>query len=1011
MTTRYAPIRRISGSRWTLIDRLPRRLSEAVAAARREQRRLEAAITPGEPLGPAFDALRAPAGAGAERREPVIPAALALGAIAAERLVGARWEICGEAQVWALRPRDAQLACAAAMAAGDVAELDTGEGKTLAVALAAACWALVGRVHVVTANDYLARRDAEWMGPLLRSLGLSVGLVEHETPHEARQQAYRADVTYASVKELGADYLRDSLTSERLALLLPALETAILDEVDFILVDEARIPLILAQQGDPAGGQNLHHQLNEAVARMVATQEEVKARIERELDEIPSQAGWSARKRRFEATVRLAALLLADPLDPGLERRFAEAAEAGDGAIARRVRDTILRFERKERREELLDELLFTIDRRSHAVQMTERGLDQLLEVFGDLFRRVAQPGRDGEGEDEEALEAHRARVRAVHNLIAAHVLYRRDRDYIVDEGKVVLIDQPTGRPSFDRHLQHGLHRALEAKEGLYPALDHQTAAEITFPGLFQLYERFCGTSGTSLELGPELRAWPGGGKRVVRVPPHRPVVRADLEDVLFRTAEEKAAALVSEVLLARELRQPVLIGTASVEQSEWLSARLAAAGVPHEVLNARHHEREARIVARAGEPGAVTVATAMAGRGTDIRTPADLDRQIAAAAAAWIAGRLERGEARGVRVELFTPGERDLVVEALRRRGLEPAVARGSRGAAIIDVGEPPATPFPLTLGLRVIGFERLGASRLDRQLRGRTGRQGAPGSTRFYLSLDDETVLIHADRVRLAELRRASRRVLDPLSGHAVRSGRRLLDEVRRAWRTAEELTDRHRARLDRLDVVDQAQRTHYDGERRALLFAGDEVVRSLADEAIARAARDLVAEVAGPGAPFLAPALALALDDLTQVYFERRGLLDDLLASGEAPTIERAAEALRAALSRLYAVARASHGPEMAQVERTVLLDALTEVWRLLAAERPELREQAELYAYANRKPEEVYRALAGRAYHRALAAAARTAASVLVTFPLPREIKTPRTGLPVEERVVLALFDTL
>lgn len=998
---RQAPVRRIASNQWFTTDALSRRLAKLVEETRRHQSRLMKELEPDAPLGPTFLALKPRAIE--EGLDTVLPEALAITAMAADRLVGQEWSICDDQQQWDLHPRDNQLACAAVLAQADVAELDTGEGKTLCVALAAACWALVGRVHVVTANDYLARRDFEWMGPLLSSLGLSVAAVHHQTLYENRQAAYLSDVTYVSVKEVGADYLRDTLTSEQLALLLPALETAILDEIDFTLVDEARIPLILAQQIDP--GENLCHQFNEAIVKMVAEQEAIKDRLHDELDGLPQHTEWTEKKKRFESAVRLAKLLLADPLDPRLERRLSQAVEEGDSAVVRRVRHTIIRYEKAKRREELVEELLFTVDRKVQAVQLTEAGLDRLASIFGDLFADP-DPTAVDEEEMEAIVEAHQSRLRAVHNLLAGHVIYRRDREYIIEDGKVVLVDQATGRPSFDRHLQHGLHRALEAKEGLYPALDHRTAAEITFPGLFQLYDRFCGTSGTCLELRPELEKT--FDKGVVRVPPHRPIVRADWEDALFRTGDEKATALIAEVLLARRLLQPVLIGTSSVEQSEWLSARLEAVGIPHQVLNARHHEREARIIARAGEPAKITVATNMAGRGTDIRPPRDLAEQIADAASEWIAERLEDDEG-GVRLELFSALERNLIMEALRLRGLPHKVFRRRRHSTLIDVGaKPPQTAFPLTLGLRVIGFERLGASRLDRQLRGRTGRQGLPGSTRFYLALDDEIALIHADRAKLAALRRTSRRLEDPLSKNFVRSGRRLLDEVQGAWLTFEGLITRQRDRLTKLDAVDQAQRHHYDSERRTLLFAEDAVVGKLADQAIERAALEVIGEVSG-GTEYLAAAQESTLDDLTQILFERRGLLREPLSSGQGLKIERAAAHLAAALTDLYSVARDSHGVAMAHVERTVLLDALTEVWRLLANERPELRQQADLYAYANRQPDEIYRTLAGGAYHQALAGAARSAASVLITFPLPREIKTPRTGLPVDDDVVLNLFN--
>jgi preprotein translocase subunit SecA len=591
-----------------------------------------------------------------------------------------------------------------------------------------------------------------------------------------------------------------------------------------------------------------------------------------------------------------------------------------------------------------------------------------------------------------------------VHNLLAAHVLHRRDHDYIIKEGKVVLVDQSTGRPSFDRHLQYGLHRAIEAKEGLYPALDHQTAAEITFPGLFELYESFSGTSGTCLELASAL--WVAHKKKVVRIPPHRPVVRTDFADVLFSTTDDKLEALAAEVALAQRLCQPVLVGTGSVQCSEQVSEALGKAGIEHEVLNARHHEREAPIIARAGEPGAVTVATTMAGRGTDIRPPDDLPRLIAEAAATWIGEDLAAG-LPGFRIEVRSDLEREELSAALRARRL-PFTEHQRKDRTLFDLGQPPPTAFPLCLGMRVIGFERLVESRLDRQLRGRTGRQGAPGSTRFYLSLDDEVLLVHGDRARVAELNRRASRRRDPLSDRPTLSHSRLLEEAQRAFLTVAELVGRQRERQRLLDRVDQDQRQHYDAERRALLFASGETISRLADEAIFRAARDLVSEAQGEREHLTFTALEL-LDDLTQIHFERRRLLS--FEGSKVPPPERAAEALAEALLEHYSVARRWHGRErMAQVERAVLLDALTESWRLLAAERPELREQADLHAYAGKKPELVYRSMAGVAYHRALAIAARTAASVLVTFPLPREIKTSRTGLTIDEPLVIALACT-
>jgi len=454
-------------------------------------------------------------------------------------------------------------------------------------------------------------------------------------------------------------------------------------------------------------------------------------------------------------------------------------------------------------------------------------------------------------------------------------------------------------------------------------------------------------------------------------------------------------------------LRQPVLVGTNSVEASEKVSAALEKAGIPHEVLNARHHEREARIITRAGEPGAVTVATTMAGRGTDIRTPEDLAETIAEAVAVW-AEEASNQPGGGVRLEVRSAEEVTAVTAAFASHGLEHRTSK-RRGATIVDVGVPPATAFPCVLGMRVIGFERLAEGRLDRQLRGRTGRQGAPGMSRCYLCLDDEVVLIHGDRARLSELGRKAARRLDPLCERPVRSHRRLLEEVQRAWGILAATVERARERLQKLDAVDQGQREHYDAERRALLGASQGGIAKLADQALERAARDLVREALA-GEEHLSHEQLERIDDLTQIHFERRGLLAALVDLDVLPQRDRVATLLGERLKAIYDVARRWQGPEaMAVVERTILLDALTGAWRDLSGRRPELREQSDLMAYAGKQPDHVYRGFAGIAYHETLAEAARTAASVLVTFPLPRELKTPRTGLQVTDPDILALFE--
>jgi preprotein translocase subunit SecA len=923
---------------------------------------------------------------------------LALGVRACTNLQGRQWTLCGESYHWDITPRDNQLAAACALAQGHAVELDTGEGKTLAAALAATLWALQGRVHVVTANDYLAQRDFDWMNPLLRELGLTVGVVHHDTPMGDRHEQYHRDITYVSVKEIGSDYLRDSLSSEPADLVLPGLEAAILDEVDFILVDEARIPLILAEPHRPP--QDSAQQLNEVIASFVARQQALQARLHGELEEIAKQA-WPERKKRFEVTFRLAQLFLADPLAPELERALAARVDSGDQSVLRRTKQMIARYRQAKRHDELLEDLLYQVDHKDRTIALTEGGLDLLHQTCGDIF---APPPAEDSTEDVDEVEALRERLAAVHNLLAAHVLYRPDRDYIVHQGQVVLIDQPTGRPSFDRQLQQGLHRALEAKEGLYPALDHQAAAEITFPGLFQLYGRFSGLSGTCLELAGELKEV--YKKTVVRIPPHRKVIRTDFQDALFLSERDKERALVGEVRLAQRLEQPLLIGAASVEQSEQLSRLLSNEDISHQVLNARHHEAEARIIARAGRPGAITVATIMAGRGTDIRPAPDLPQRIARAAAHWMAEELESGGQAGFRLALSSREERDIVAGALEGQQLRWRPSRRQAGAWIMDVGtHPPATALPLTLGLRVIAFEHFGALRLDRQLRGRTGRQGAPGSSRFYVSLDEETVLLHGDRPRMAQLRRRAKKRLDPLSRSPRWVHRGLSQQTEQAWTNAEAMEERIRWRLTRFDGVDQEQRRHYEQERQSLLFATAAEAEALAQRALRRTATDFAREFAPPQGDVLQEPQLAALDDALHIWFERRLLTT--LPRDPWPDVATVGAYLEQTLTAWYAVTRTVHGSVMGGVERTVLLDALTEAWRAMAPLRLQLRQQAGLFAYANRHPDEAYRTLIGQAYGQVLAVAARQAASTLVTFPLPREIKTPSTGQPVVDSQVLRL----
>ncbi|MBX3028667.1 MAG: preprotein translocase subunit SecA [Chloroflexi bacterium] len=533
----------------------------------------------------------------------------------------------------AMRPYDVQLMGAIVLHQGRISEQKTGEGKTLVGPIAAALNAMSGRgVHVVTVNDYLAKRDPQWMGPIFHGLGLSLGIIQHDSaflfdpeyrPSDERmlylrpvprKEAYAADVTYATNNELGFDYLRDNMVTELAERVQRGRYFAIVDEVDNILIDEARTPLIISGQAEESG--DLYYRF----ARLV----------------------------------------------PRLKARPEGAEEGGD----------------------------YFVDLKEHAVSPTEQGIEKIEQLLGvgDLFDATADPRL----------------ARHFEQALRAHALYKVNRDYIVKDGEIVIVDEFTGRQMPGRRWSEGLHQAIEAKEGLRVQRESVTLATITFQNYFRLYDKLAGMTGTAMTEQEEF--FKIYGLEVVAIPTHRPMVREDDADLVFRTENAKFEALIEEVAEMQAAGRPILVGTVSVEKSELLSDMLTRRGVKHEVLNAKFHEKEAPIVAQAGRLGAVTIATNMAGRGTDIKLG---------------------GDAAG------------LASEALHRQGLnptevEPAVYEATLAQARAQV-DAEHEQVVAAGGLHIIGTERHDARRIDNQLRGRSGRQGDPGSSRFYLSLED--------------------------------------------------------------------------------------------------------------------------------------------------------------------------------------------------------------------------------------------------------------------------------
>ncbi len=528
---------------------------------------------------------------------------------------------------------DVQLIGGMALHQGKIAEMKTGEGKTLVATLAVYLNALNGRgVHVVTVNDYLASRDADWMGTVYKFLGLTVGCIVHDLDDEQRKAAYACDVTYGTNNELGFDYLRDNMKMSRDEMVQREHIFAIVDEVDSILIDEARTPLIIS--GPVEDRADLY--------------------------------------------------IAIDKLIPSLVK--------GD----------------------------FELDEKQRTVALTEAGnerMEQMLAKAGLL-----SPGGSLYDIDNVTTVHH------VTQALKAHKLFLRDRDYIVKNNQVVIIDEFTGRMMQGRRYSEGLHQALEAKESVEIQPENQTLASITFQNYFRLYKKLAGMTGTaSTEANEFLDIY---GLDVLEIPTNRPVARLDEDDEIYRTAREKWEAIIAEIERAKSRKQPILVGTVSIEKSEQLSEMLKKRGIEHQVLNARFHEQEASIIAQAGKPGTVTIATNMAGRGTDIQLGGNAQMRILEEAAELPDGTERTRKIEKIREEIAK--NRDYVREIIERVEIEPA--KGARPAKSIDKPG----------GLYVLATERHESRRIDNQLRGRSGRQGDPGRSKFYLSLEDDLMRI---------------------------------------------------------------------------------------------------------------------------------------------------------------------------------------------------------------------------------------------------------------------------
>jgi preprotein translocase subunit SecA len=720
-----------------------------------------------------------------------------------------------------LRHFDVQLIGGMVLHDGKISEMRTGEGKTLVATLAAYLNALPGTgTHIVTVNEYLASRDAEWMGPIYRFLGLTVGVVKAGQSAEEKRAAYAADITYSTNNELGFDYLRDNLAFRLEDRMQRSLAFAIVDEVDSILIDEARTPLIIS--GPAEESTELYSRINELVPRLKA-----------------------------------------------------QDSEEGEGD--------------------------YWADEKGKQVHLSDDGHEHVEDLF--LKAGLLQEGQS---------LYDPANIRLMHHLNAAlraHALYRRDVEYIVKNGEVIIVDEFTGRTMPGRRWSDGLHQAIEAKERVNVREENQTVASITFQNYFRMYAKLAGMTGTADTEAFEFQEI--YGLEVAVIPTHRPMIRDDAPDLVYLTQKDKFEAIIEDIRECAKRRQPALVGTTSVETSELLSGELTKQGIAHEVLNAKQHEREAHIVAQAGSPGAVTIATNMAGRGTDIVLGGNLKVELA---------------------QLENPDE--ATVERVRAEWQK-------RHEAVVAAG-----------GLHIVGTERHESRRIDNQLRGRSGRQGDPGSSRFFLSLEDNLMRIFGDPDRTKRwLTTAGMK-----EGEVIES-RMLSRQIERAQRKVEAYNFDLRKNLLEYDDVANDQRKVIYQQRTEMMAAEsisdavsgirEEVVNGIIDQHVPRESVEDAWNLDGL-------AEAIAREFLVEVQLKAWLEADhDIAESGLRERIVQAVETAYQQKVEQVGV------PVMAHLEKAVMLQEIDRHWRDHLAAMDYLRQGIHLRAYAQKNPKQEYK----------------------------------------------------
>jgi len=816
-----------------------------------------------------------------ETTDDLLPEAFAVVKQVCKRMTGRKFTVIGREMTWDMVPYDVQLIGGIVLHQGKIAEMATGEGKTLVATLPLYLNSLEGKgAHLVTVNDYLAQRDSEWMGQVFKFLGLSVGVILNDMTPRERQAAYACDITYGTNNEFGFDYLRDNMSGSREDIVQSrGHHFAIVDEVDSVLVDEARTPLIIS--GPVSESTHKFKEMKPLVEGLVNNQLRLVGRIIRDAEQLLQD------EKDSEAGLKLLMAERGAPKHPRLRKLYQEPSVK---RLVQQVENDYLRDkgQNKTSDEHYFGELYYLVDEKSHVIDLTENGRTSLnphdpdMFLLPDLGEEIARIENNTSLSTEDKIIAKEKlhslynerseKLQNISQLLRAYSLYERDQEYVVQDDKVQIVDEFTGRILSGRRYSDGLHQAIEAKENVKIERETQTLATVTLQNFFRMYKKLAGMTGTAETEAAEL--WEIYKLDVVVVPTNKPIARKDIDDVIYKTTREKYNAIVSEIVAKRDLGRPVLVGTTTVDVSETLSRMLQRSKIPHNVLNAKQHQREAEIVAMAGQSGAVTIATNMAGRGTDIKL-----------------------------------------------------------GPGVREAG-----------GLHIIGTERHESRRIDRQLRGRSGRQGDPGSSIFFLSLEDNLMRLFGSERIAAVMDRLGAEEGEVLT-HPI-----ITRSIERAQKKVEMNNFGIRKRLlEYDDVMNQQREIIYDRRRVALLEEDTHAeVLNILDEYLDVEVADVVA--AGSHAEDW---------DLDTLESQAGGVLNVSLntvrKNPEKFTTDTLGTFIKDEALQIYKVKEERIGRErMAILERFFILKVIDEHWKDHLYEMDMLKEGIHLQAYGQKNP---------------------------------------------------------